>query len=135
MLGQVLKFCVIGGLATLVHLVVGLSLIYSGLYPALANTIAFVTAFLVSFIGHISFSFAHQGSLFTRALWRFGLVGLVGFGINQNMLFVLIAFSLHSAPTALVFSTICAAVVTFVLCRSWAFQPATIAGRLQNNSQ
>ena len=50
---RVLKFGLIGALATLVHIIIGAILIQSGQPPLIANALAFATAFLVSFVGHL----------------------------------------------------------------------------------
>ena len=44
---QMLKFGLIGALATLVHIIIGVILIQSGRPPLIANAFAFATAFLV----------------------------------------------------------------------------------------
>lgn len=72
MLHQFLRFGLVGGLATLVHLLVGTTLIHSG-WPALtANPVSFLIAFVVSFMGHFGFSFSDQQNDVTTSLKRFG---------------------------------------------------------------
>ena len=57
---QFLKFGFVGGIATLVHMLIGVTLVHSG-WPALAaNLVSFVIAFVVSFMGHYGFSFSNQ---------------------------------------------------------------------------
>ena len=57
---QLLRFGLVGALATLVHMLIGATLIHSG-WPALgANPVSFVIAFVVSFMGHYGFSFSDQ---------------------------------------------------------------------------
>jgi len=119
---QLLRFGIIGLLATFVHMVIGFLLIQSGWQPLVANTLAFATAFLVSFIGHLRFSFANQDVGAASALRRFLVVALIGFGCNQAILVVLLSWGMISDTIALWISTGCAAILTFILSRIWAFR-------------
>jgi putative flippase GtrA len=122
MLQQLFRFGLVGAAATFVHMVIGLLLIQSGWHALIANTVAFVTAFSISFIGHLGFSFADQRANLSRSLWRFGFVGLIGFGCNQAILFGLTSFTAMSDTIALILSTGVTAIVTFILSRVWAFR-------------
>lgn len=123
MIAQVLRFGAIGALATLVHLLIGTMLIQSGRAPMTANGIAFAIAFMVSFLGHLSFSFAEHQADPVAALWRFGCVALVGFAINQTILAGLLYLTGLHAMLALIISTTIAAGLSFILSRQWAFRP------------
>lgn len=134
MTGQILRFGAIGALATMVHLLIGTMLIKSGRAPLTANGIAFGTAFLVSFLGHLSFSFAdHQADPFA-ALWRFGCVAAAGFAINQAILAVLLHISDLSTMIALIAATTVAAAFGFALSRQWAFRPADGSSQRKGSS-
>lgn len=122
MLGQLLRFGLVGILATVVHMVIGFLLIQAGWHPLLANTCAFVIAFFVSFVGHLGYSFADQETSFSRSFSRFVVVGLIGFFVNQLILAVLIALAVTSDTVSLLISTGCAAMVTFGLSKFWAFR-------------
>lgn len=122
MLGQLLRFGLVGILATIVHMIIGFLLIQAGWHPMLANTCAFIIAFFVSFVGHLGFSFADQKTSFSRSLSRFVVVGLFGFSVNQLILAVLIALALTTDTVSLLISTSCAAFVTFGLSKVWAFR-------------
>lgn len=122
MWNQMMRFGVVGALATFVHMVIGFLLIGSGWHPLSANLIAFATAFLVSFIGHLGYSFADQEVNPTHAFRRFAVVALTGFICNEALLFILILTSILSASIALWVSTIFAAALTFSLSRTWAFR-------------
>lgn len=122
MLQQMLRFGLIGVLATLVHMVIGFVLIQSGWQPLNANMVAFCIAFLVSFVGHLGFSFADQNTSLFNALWRFFIVALAGFAVNETLLTILLSLGSLSDTTALFASTSCAAALTFLLSRTWAFR-------------
>ena len=119
---QMLRFGTVGALATFVHMVIGALLISSSQPALVANLIAFVTAFLLSFVGHLGYSFADEDVQPARALWRFAAVALSGFGCNEALLFVLTSQTVLSDTTALWVSTGSAAMLTFLLSRTWAFR-------------
>lgn len=119
---QMLKFGMVGILATFVHMVIGFLLIQSNWAPLVANMIAFATAFFVSFVGHLGFSFSDHDTNASTALWRFAIVALIGFGCNEAFLVVLLAQSGLSGTVCLWISTASAAFLTFTLSRLWAFR-------------
>ncbi len=123
MWNQIMRFGIVGALATFVHMVIGFLLIASGWHPLSANLIAFATAFLVSFVGHLGYSFSDQDVNPARAFWRFAVVALIGFACNEALLLVLILQGFFSDSFALWVSTAFAAILTFSLSRTWAFRP------------
>lgn len=122
MIGQILRFGAVGGLATMVHMLIGTMLIQSGQAALVANCAAFAIAFAVSFLGHISFSFGNQTVDPVAALARFGGVAVLGFGVNQGVLLALLRLTELPAMPDLVVSTTVAAAISFALCRGWAFR-------------
>ena len=124
MVRQILKFGLVGGLATGVHMVIGFLLIHAGWPVLIANGAAFIMAFLVSLAGHLGFTFADQQADFPKALWKFAAVAVTGFGCNQAILSCIVLWSDVADTTALFIATTCSAIVTFVLSRSWAFRAA-----------
>ncbi len=127
---QLVRFGMVGVLATCVHMVIGYLLIHSNWHPLSANMIAFATAFMVSFIGHLAFSFADQDTSVSSAFWKFMIVALIGFAFNEALLVVLLSLGVLSGILALCASTSSAAVVTFILSKTWAFRaPKTVNAR------
>lgn len=122
MLSQMLRFGFVGGLATVLHIIVGLGCIRLGHPALLANVFAFLTAFAVSFAGHLVYSFADQKPSPRRAFWKFALVAIIGFLCNEAILAALLSGALLSPQFGLAVSTACAACLTFGLSRCWAFQ-------------
>ena len=119
---QFLRFGLVGALATLVHMLIGVTLIHSG-WPALAaNPVSFVIAFVVSFMGHYGFSFSDQEADIVTSLKRFSIVACGGFIANEALLAVLVWSGGVPQILALVFSTGTAAVGSFFASRNWAFQ-------------
>jgi putative flippase GtrA len=98
------------------------ALINSGWAPLTANGIAFLTAFIVSFLGHLSFSFAQHQAHPVAAMWRFACVALMGFGLNHAILSTMLHLSHMSTMLALSVATSTAATLSFALSRQWAFR-------------
>ena len=121
MLGSVARFALTGGAATLVHLSAALVLIHLGAPPLIANVIAFLIAFMVSFWGHSVFTFAGHGLGPRQSLQRFAIVAGLGFMANETSLAALLKSGIFAAGQAVFLSTLIAAICTFVLSRYWAF--------------
>lgn len=122
MIIQMLKFGLVGALATGVHMLIGLVLIASSWPPFLANAAAFSVAFVVSFIGHLGFSFSDQDAVIMSAAWRFGLTALAGFSANEAFLMMLLRHAALPGTVAICLSTASAAILTFALSKLWAFR-------------
>lgn len=121
LIGQVLRFGLIGGLATLVHLLVAWWVLrmWAEGSPFLVNFIAFVVAFQVSFWGHSLFTFRQKGSA-----WRFLLVTLGGFAINSSLLWVFLALGVSSPFLAICLSVLLVPLFVFLASRFWVFSSA-----------
>lgn len=115
---SVLRFLLVGGAATAIHLVVAFILFaaFSDINVYLVNVIAFLVAFLFSYFGHRFFTFRKYGSFYL-----FLMVALSGFFINNLMLFVLSAVGVFDF-VALCFSTLSAAIFTYFLSRFFVFK-------------
>lgn len=117
-------FVFVGCLAAAVHLGT-VVLLVSGFewLPLVANVVAWLVAFCVSFTGHWHLTFPHSGAPMVRAIRRFFLVSLIGFAINEAMYAVL----LHLTGTrwyavVLFFVLLAVAVMTYLLSSRWAFR-------------
>ena len=61
---ELIRFVIVGGMSTVVDLVVTTVLVFTtALNANFITTIAFLTAFLVSFFGHRYFTFKRKGSM------------------------------------------------------------------------
>lgn len=122
-LRQFLRFGIVGALATLVHIVIGATLIHSG-WPALwANAMSFLIAFMISFMGHFGFSFVDLAGDLLTSLKRFSAVAVCGFAFNETLLALLLRLSDVSPIAALTLTTALTAIGTFIFSRNWAFRP------------
>lgn len=122
--GQFLRFCVIGVAATLTHFVVAVVMVELAGLPVLwANTVAFVTAFAVSYIGNHRWTFALDGG-HVRFLPRFVATQVAGFGLNQAIVWLIAIRIGADYRLGLAAALVVVPVVTFVISRLWAFAPS-----------
>lgn len=123
---QANRFALVGAAATAVHLLVVkiyFSLVQTGaLTPVkydeyMANSLAFMVAFSISYFGHRYFTFKQAGSII-----RLFLVALTGFLINNIVLTGLLNFSAISGWLAVTISTLTVPIITFILAKAWVFK-------------
>ncbi|WP_319774296.1 GtrA family protein [Breoghania sp.] len=128
------RFGIVGLAATGVHAGVALALAMPGILPPLlANTIAFLTAFTVSFAGHHFWSFPQDsdtGKRWHARLPRFFLIALGGFAINSGALASWLTFTDWPQSAGIVVSIIVVPIVTFLGSRLWAFADTRPAHRV-----
>ncbi len=116
--GMLARFGGVGVLATLVHLSVAgfMFIIWPTVSPFLANLVAFLVAFQVSFWGHRHFTFRRDG----RA-HRFFLLALGGFALNNGVLATLLSVSPIQGFLAIVVATFTVPMLVYLAARFWAF--------------
>ncbi|UJF18570.1 GtrA family protein [Vibrio sp. SS-MA-C1-2] len=116
---QLNRFAFIGGLSTLVHL--SIVKLYFHFIPSVseytANIAAFSVAFFVSYFGHRYITFNKAGSF-----WRFLLVALLGFLVNNLILTGLLQAQLVSGWLSVTISTLCMPIIIFILAKVWVFK-------------
>ncbi|MDU4056600.1 MULTISPECIES: GtrA family protein [Pseudomonas] len=112
-----LRFALVGAAATGVHMAVAALLLGGWNWPAyIANLGAFLVAFGVSYLGHRYLTFARAGSP-----WRFLLVALAGFGLNNLLLTGLLACGVP-VLYALLAATALVPVFSYLLSSLWVFR-------------
>jgi putative flippase GtrA len=122
---QGLWFIAVGAGAALTHMLVFAGLhhgVAPHLWPELANAVGFLVAFVVSFVGHRSFSFKDAGTSVRQSFARFAVTALAGFVTNEIIFVLLLRYAGLWSMLALVIALVCAAGQTFVLSRFWAFR-------------
>lgn len=134
MLGQVVRFGLVGAVATAVHMMIGSVLILGQVAPLIANLVAFLVAFFISFAGHYGYSFSDTALPIAQSIRRFAVVAVCGFILNQSILLVLLSRARMDPITALVLSTGFAATTGFVASRFWAFRRATLTAQTGNDT-
>ncbi len=118
---QIVRFGIVGVLATLTHVSIVMSIVESHLAtPLLANFIAFCLAITVSYSGHYKWTFkADKNHL--ACFSRFTVVALLSLGLNQGIMFLCInKLSWHYLAGLLVVVTT-VPIVTFLVNRFWTF--------------
>ncbi|ASP37497.1 polysaccharide biosynthesis protein GtrA [Bacterioplanes sanyensis] len=118
LLMQLLRFGLVGGLATVVHLAMAWWAIqqWPELSPFWVNLIAFVVAFQVSFWGHSRFTFRQQGH------WlKFLSVTVTGFAINNSFLWVFLTLGVEDSFLAICLSVALVPLFVFVASKLWVF--------------
>ena len=118
---ELIWFAVIGISALLVHFLLVLLLVPQGLQPLLANVLAYLLAFQVSYWGHRLKTFEAAHLPHSQTLPRFFAVASLSFLLNEGMYYLLLRFTPLDYRMALLLVLFCVAVVTFVLSRLWAF--------------
>lgn len=126
LLRQIVRFGLVGGLATLVHIGIFLGLADGlGFHPQAANLLAWFTAFIISFLGHFHWTFQDNPvgtpRRATDALIRFLAVSLLGLGLNSGIVMVVVGIlDAPNAMAALLMATLVPALL-FAINRFWAF--------------
>lgn len=123
MIKQLLHFGGVGGAAAATHYAVVLVLVPFGLHPLLANVIAFLTAFQVSYFGHRYLTFAETASRLPhrQTLPRFFAVAVSSFLLNELLFFLSLKFTPIPYQISLGIVLVLVAALTFVLSRHFAF--------------
>lgn len=126
MKGQVAKFGIVGVVTTATHVLVLSGLVeLAEMEPILANTVAFLVSFAISFVGHFLWTFGGTDSGRMRrwhaALPRFLIVAVLGFLLNSLIVFSIVNVMSLSYRYAIVLIVTVVPVCTFVLSRYWAF--------------
>lgn len=113
-----LRFLIVGGAATLVHMLVAALAfaVYPTPSPYAANIIAFLVAFIVSFYGHRHITFQTKGSML-----RFLLVATGGFLANNAILTGCLAVGIGDLASVII-ATACVPVLTYLASSLWAFK-------------
>ncbi|KDN12841.1 GtrA-like protein [Snodgrassella communis] len=120
---QGILFGLVGTIAAAMHFCCLLLLVqHAQLKPVLANPLAFLCAFVISFIGHYHLTFSQTRHSWLQALWRWLCSALAGFGLNQILFMVGIKLFGNQAYWWLWFIvTIIVTFLSFVLGKFWAF--------------
>lgn len=115
------RFTLVGLTATAVHLLVlWLLLGHTGLPTLLANLIAFLAAFGLSFAGNYLWTFSAPGQPY-RAVRRFLLISGAAFATNSLLLAWLLSTEWLAPMHAALLCAAAIPAITFVASRLWGF--------------
>lgn len=129
MTNQLIRFVLVGSLATALHTIVAwlCETLVPSLHLNVSNVIGFLCAFPVSYWGQRSFTFGHDGK-HRPALIRFGASQLFGLIINSAVVFLMVRLFEREHPIFVLVGIGCAVVAVFVLSKFWAFVPEQRSG-------
>lgn len=123
-MNQLIRFLFVGGCASVVHFTVVSLLVFFGIPPLHANVYSFVCSFQVSYFGHSYLSFSGHGCAKKQSMPKFLCTSVLGFGINQLLFWGLLTATALPYQMALIITLGLTAIVSFFLCRLWAFKAA-----------
>lgn len=119
------RFGLVGVFATAVHItLVWVLLRHTATPPLVANTLAFLTAFGVSFSGNYWWTFRSPGHP-RRAMYRFFLISGSAFLINTLVLALLLQAAWLPPHLAAVCSASLVPVLSYLASRLWGFKGTT----------
>lgn len=120
---QLFRFGIIGTLAALVHMLIVIMIVENiNLQPLLANVIAFATAFTVSYFGHNYWTFNHQQRNNQQTVYKFFMVALASFLLNESLFFIFLNIFQLYYPLALFIVLLIVPPLTFIFSKFWAFK-------------
>lgn len=127
--GTMARFGLVGIAATAVHTLIALVLTATDMaHPLVANLIAFLTAFTVSFLGHHLWSF-RGGRRWARRMIRFLAIALAGLAANSTALAGWLAWVPLPEELGIVVTVALIPLVSYLGARFWAFSDGAPQGR------
>lgn len=122
-LPQLLQFVLVGGTAAATHLaVVGLLVALLGMPPLAANVLAFLVAFVVSYNGHVLFTFSAARARGWPVVARFFAVACLSFVANELLYYIALNWLHWHYFWSLAAVLLLVAIGTFVMSKFWAFK-------------
>ncbi len=123
-LNEFIKFCIIGGIAAITHFLMLMLLFHQyKIQLALANFIAFLIAFWVSYFGHRIFTFDAVNIQHIKTLPKFIFVAGLGFIFNEiTLLTTHYIFPLINISILAIFVIVFTAFITFCFNKFFAFK-------------
>ena len=126
-LGRVVRFVLVGGVATLVHVSFALLALHAaGAAPHLANLCGFIVAVVFSYVMHSRVTFRHGGSGKGKGtggsvLPRFALVASLGFVVSSGAVSGFLALGLAES-LAVPLAALVVPVASYLANRFWVFR-------------
>ena len=118
---QLLRFGVVGVMATATHVGVAASLIEAaGWHAVIGNAAAFLCAVLVSYLANYYWTFG-TANRHARAVPRFAVIGVSGFLLNAGLMYGVVSVLQLDYRAGLAAVVTLVPALTFVASRKWAF--------------
>lgn len=116
-----LRFCIVGGAASLTYYFSGLFFVSLLGLPVLAgNALAFLAGFVVSYLGQALWTFQAQASHRTM-LPRFAATQALGLGLNSALIWLLMHAGM-SYEVAMWVAIAAVPVAVYFICKLWVFR-------------
>lgn len=116
-----MRFCLVGGAATLVYYFCGLAFVSLMGLPVLAgNALAYLAGFGVSYLGQCLWTFQAEGSHFAM-LPRFAATQAVGLALNSVIIWLLMLAGISYA-VAMWAAIAAVPVAVYFICKFWVFR-------------
>ncbi len=108
-------------LATLTHVLVFIFAVeLLGMRPVIAVVIAFLLALILSYFGHLRWTF-NAASSHGSQLVRFFVVAVLGLGANASITYLIVDVFYYWYGLALVLTITAVPILTFYLSKYWVF--------------
>ena len=133
-LGQLIRFLLVGGFATALQYLILITLVQAGMAgPVVASSIGFTLSALANYALNKRFTFAspHRHRV---ALPRFAAVALSGLTINGAMVWLLADVAALHYVIAQIGATACTLAWNFALNRLWTFRAPAVDGPRREES-
>ncbi|MGY6274872.1 GtrA family protein [Methylomonas sp. MgM2] len=120
---QMLQFTFVGVIATATHASLFIFILENKITSALqANFIAFIVAFLISFLGQYHWTFKNTGvSHWLRKLVKFFIISLIGLSINAGAVYLIVNVAFLPYAYSVVVMTTITPAMTFLINKKWTF--------------
>ncbi len=126
-LRQLILFCMVGLAAACVHYLTVVALVEQfSLLPLVANIVAFLVAFNISYLGHRLFTFANATMRHPIAMRRWFLVASINFIANETLYYILMQNFHLDYSIALIIVLSVLPIISFLIAKLWAFNHQTL---------
>ena len=126
LIGQLIRFGLVGGVATVVHMGGFAALIeLAGMRPIYANVISFALATTVAFIGHNWWTFRQTsgaGRPVAAAGWRYITITLTGFAVSSGIVYAVTEMAEANYVYAIILILAIVPLGQFLMSKFWAFR-------------
>ena len=119
---QFARFGAVGVTALVVHWLSVVMIVPLGIPPLIANVIAFLIAFQVSYWGHRTWTFNVRHLPHRVTLPRFLLIACTAFAVNESLYFLLLTYTKMDYRVSLLIVLTGVVTTSFVLSKLWAFR-------------
>jgi len=112
---QIVAFLIIGVLASITNMLIVFLLVhFDFLIPLMANVIAYLIAFNVSYFGHRAFTFLQSTQPHKTAVVKFFINVMIGLGLSEILYYIFLHILYVNYLIALFITMVLVAVYTFI---------------------